>query len=607
MLTLAKPQQVATGLWLIKTDYKMSPYAFPDNGAYQYVYSSATNVRLMARVEGTGSAALDYVLQIANESTTLNLTAPYVGWDKPAGLVWQETHKRLPTRTVPEDPTQSTYDTVNMDGFGSPVVKLGPSAKYVYLNRALPFFTMLTKKGTIFYVRVVPVLANKTQLTVAAPPSNWLPFYITVSRTEQEDKEQVAIAARLAAAAKAKEEEKLKALIEERKNMREALARSYEIRVLSYIPPKFSDDKDAPEYFLANRKVTITYDGGDAVTQLGPGNTYYLVQIKNMLNSNKTWSQELWDLASATLNQASQGYQSAKNAAVDTMASGINTVGIECDDKCKGALMTGLNVALSTCGVPPTIPNIDQLYNKGLDYLTETVADMALEQMTGVPIGDLGVDAGTTRALAKQARGPIKDGLSKMLYSITHPTAFDPGVPETWGVPSPFFRRRPAMLYLEIRLKPGAKPPTNQAWQRLDITFDSEFATIPNISLPRTVEARVRIPIALAPLRDPKSWSVAGVMPDFNVNPDAGVGQPYYGDRGTVNIGLVTQHRMASGSFGGMIWPSIQISPGYVDAIPLPDERSLLPNQIDTALKNGTRKLAPPNYYGKISLRWFTK
>lgn len=620
MLSSSKLTQLATGLWPVKSDYKEdtnAPGGFPvdptDYFHYRSVYSSPTNVRLMARVDGTGGVALDYVLQISNQSKTYNLVAPYIGWEKPAGLVSQEVFKKPPASLNPEDPLHSNYNTIHLAGPGSPTIKLGPSTNYVYFNKKFPFFTSLGKAGTYFYVRVVPVLANKTPLTPAAPPSNWVVFYIDISKSEQEDKIDTEIAAiakekatKLAAVAKAQEDEKINNIKAEADTFRKALSDAYEIRLLSYIPPKFYDDPNALNYFIAKTNVNIQSD--ETAGNLTYGMTYDVNAIKNMLNSNKTWQQETWDLASASLNQVSQGYQAAKNACVDTVASGINLAGLKCGNSCKDNLMTGLNATLAACGVPPSVPNIDQLYHNGLDYLSKTIADAALEQATGFAIGTLGAEAENTKELAEHARGPMADGISKMLDTIAHPAPFDTAVPETWGVPSPYFRHRPAMLYLEIRLKSEATPPANLTWQSFGVFFNDEFHNIPQIALPRTIGTPLRIPIALSPIDDPSSWLKSELFDDLNNR----VGQPHYGGRPGVTITPFSHHNTKDGSSVAMVWPQIQINSGFVTAIPLPTFVGLdnpiqihKTSKLEDALKNGQVVDGPPNYYGKIRLIWF--
>ncbi|MES2317062.1 MAG: hypothetical protein V4631_06165 [Pseudomonadota bacterium] len=606
----AKPR--AAGLFVLGTNYTATPGSFPGGGGINYIYAAPQSpAHFLLRLDGPGGA-MKFVVQVATEPTTQNLVAPYGNWSKPQGLVWSQEFKAA-VKTQPNSPNDKAFNNVLAPISMQSVVKVSDTAKYVYFDTPLPT-AELAKPGTSLYVRVISLSGHEVAPTPVAPASNWVRFYVDIS---QEDQAKIiagkaaaaakAEADKLAAAAKAEEDKKKQALKDQMLKAQQAIAAAYEIRMLSYIPPKFSDDTDAPLYFIAKRNVSVVYNGGTSAINLSPGETYYLTQVKNMINSNKTWSQDTWDLASATLNMASSGYEAAKGFAVDTVASGFDVVpGVNCAAPCKSALKTGLNLALAACGVPPNIPNIDELYNHGLDYMAATLADVAIEQMTGVAVGELGVGVETAQTAAKAAREPAKKGIKALLDKISRPAAFEQDIPETWGVPAPFFRHRPAMLYLEIRRKPGSTLPTGQSWQSLALTFNGDFESIPSILLPRTMDDRVRIPIALATTDGPSAWTWKGVMPDFNVTPESGVGQPYYGDRGTATIGIMTTHRLgANGAMFAVPWPAIGISTGYVNAIPLPNKKHLFPSEQDKALESSSVSLGPDNYFGKTRLRWF--
>ncbi|MES2015581.1 MAG: hypothetical protein V4484_03725 [Pseudomonadota bacterium] len=606
-----KPKPLAAGLFVLGTSHTPTPGTFPAGAGTNYIYAAPQlPVHFLLRLDGPGGAK-KFVLQVATESTTQNLVAPYAGWSKPNGMVWSQELKAA-VKTQPDSPADKAFNNVMAPLSGQSALKMSDSAKYVYFDTPLPV-AELAKPGTNLYLRIVTLSGHETAPTPVAPASNWVHFYVDISQAEQEKiiADNNALAAKqaadkLAAAAKAEATKKKEALQAQLLNAQQAIAAAYEIRLLSYIPPKFSDDTDAPLYFIAKREVDVPYDGG--TTRLSSGQTYYLTQVKNMLNSTKTWNQDLWDLASATLNMVSSGYEAAKGFAVDTVASGFDVVpGVSCGATCKGALKTSLNLALAACGVPPSIPNINEVYNHGLDYMAATLADVAIEQITGVAVGELGAGVDSAQAAALAAREPAKKGLHALLDKISRPAAFEPDVPETWGTPAPFFRHHPAMLYLEIRRKPGSALPTGQSWQSMALTFNGDFENIPTILLPRTMDDKVRIPVALATIDGPSSWTAKGVMPDFNVDPWAGVGQPYYGDRGSATIGIWTTHRMAgTGAMFNVPWPAIGITTGYVNAIALPNKQSVLPSEQDKALQSGSVVQGPDNYFGKTRLRWFT-
>ncbi len=602
LMSTIKQRPPATALIAQSTGYTKLG-SFPDPANEKMLYASPQKTtKFLVQMDALPSARTTLVLQVANKPTSGGMIPPYTGWEMPQGLLY--TQEFLPPiRSKPEDSSDDKTVTLPVaPGFpdlGS--VTATADSRYTYIQASFPP-PNLNKTGTVFYARVVPLLVRDGKKTPIGPASNWVKFYVTITEAEQQKQIQDA---KIAIAKSEAEKQNLK-LVTDSNEARKALWAAYEIRLLSYIPPKFSDDNDAPLYFVANRMVDVTYDGGKKVVNLSPGETYYTVQMKNLLNSNKSWQQELWDVVSATLNMASSAYMQAKNAAVNTLASGLNKLpGVNCQGACKETLMTGLNMALAYCGIPPSLPNINELYNKGLDYMAASLADIAIEQATGVALEDFGANAQMTMMLSEQAKGPAKDAMKSFLRSMTEPVPFVADIPETWGYPAPFFRRRPAMLYLEIRRKPNSKAVVGQSWQSINLKFGATFVDIPMVLLPKLINDKVRVPIALATTEGPEKWSIKGMMPEKNIDPASGVGQPYYGDRGNVSVMVTTTHRLgASDTTFKTLWPGFTFSSGYVNARPLPDKAITTSAETDAALEKPIA-LGPVNYYGKIKLRWF--
>jgi hypothetical protein len=80
------------------------------------------------------------------------------------------------------------------------------------------------------------------------------------------------------------------------------------------------------------------------------------------------------------VNAAAGGWQSLKKFAVNAVASGITELGVPCGSSCKSVLSAGLEIGLAAAGIPPTIPNFEQLKQQGLDYVAAQVASQ-----TGLP------------------------------------------------------------------------------------------------------------------------------------------------------------------------------------------------------------------------------
>lgn len=98
-------------------------------------------------------------------------------------------------------------------------------------------------------------------------------------------------------------------------------------------------------------------------------------------------------------------WESLKTFAVNAVASGIDELGIECGTSCKSVLRGGLEIGLAAAGIPPTLPNFDQLKQQGLDYVASQIASQ-----TGLPseVTSWAVNHGY-KAMAAQFTDEISD------------------------------------------------------------------------------------------------------------------------------------------------------------------------------------------------------
>ncbi len=80
------------------------------------------------------------------------------------------------------------------------------------------------------------------------------------------------------------------------------------------------------------------------------------------------------------INGISGAWASVKKFAVDAVKEGMWQLGIPCDPECNSVLTTGLEIGLVAAGLPPSLPNFDQLKQQGLDYIASQVASQ-----TGLP------------------------------------------------------------------------------------------------------------------------------------------------------------------------------------------------------------------------------
>lgn len=96
-----------------------------------------------------------------------------------------------------------------------------------------------------------------------------------------------------------------------------------------------------------------------------------------------SWYESLWDAATSAADWVSEAYEWPKEQLVNAAATLIDQLpGVDCDAGCKDLLKKGLDAGLVAVGVPPSLPNADELMDEGLDYL-------AAEASTQIGCGDL--------------------------------------------------------------------------------------------------------------------------------------------------------------------------------------------------------------------------
>ena len=183
----------------------------------------------------------------------------------------------------------------------------------------------------------------------------------------------------------------------------------------------------------------------------------------------KSWYESLWDFVSGGVSWVSSTYANIKSAAIKAIAKSINALpGNLCNAKCEKGLMTGLNTGLVALGVPPTLPNMEDLTNQGMDYLVEVAASQA----------GISCDA--------QCQDAIRSGIKNMAKEITRTTvksycnaelAHSHGAEPIClhaGVtarPAPGSASQPARVVVRVTRKSNAWAYSEQRPDRLKIRF----------------------------------------------------------------------------------------------------------------------------------------
>jgi hypothetical protein len=189
-----------------------------------------------------------------------------------------------------------------------------------------------------------------------------------------------------------------------------------------------------------------------------------------------------WDTLKSAWNEAVNLFNSLKAGIIDIVAEVLNRLGIPCDGTCKGLLMTGLELVISVyTGIPPSLPNFDELTDMGIDYAIEYAAAEA-----GVPCPDelkealrdelKGVAEGTVSSTG-QSQPACQDQSYTRQAWLKEPLCLPPGVVTTPAYGSMY---EPAMAVLTV-WNPGEIPP-----QPIAYAYDGQPAYAVKLSVTAT-------------------------------------------------------------------------------------------------------------------------
>ncbi|MDP2659616.1 MAG: hypothetical protein Q8R28_02650 [Dehalococcoidia bacterium] len=146
----------------------------------------------------------------------------------------------------------------------------------------------------------------------------------------------------------------------------------------------------------------------------------------------KSWDEYLGEFVSGSWNWFSEAYSDLKNAVIS--AVGFFLPDEVCPDSCVGFL---LDATLVSMGIPPDIPNLDELMDQGLDYMAQqAVAQIGIPEEVQKQIGpyaNMTLNAAVDK-FKDEAQAKIKDGLQQGVDQIALSYAGSGGwVP--YGVP----------------------------------------------------------------------------------------------------------------------------------------------------------------------------
>jgi hypothetical protein len=187
------------------------------------------------------------------------------------------------------------------------------------------------------------------------------------------------------------------------------------------------------------------------------------------------------ELVKSFANWVSSTYASLKSKLIASVASAIPG----CGAQCRGALEMGLDAGLAAVGMPPSLPDFDQLQTMGEGYLVEMVAEQAAQ--SGVPFA--------------------KDAASKALEEMIaqgKAAASSGGGGSGFWIPDASRRYKPLLLVVQVS-NPLAKP-TNAI--HLEVTEIGGDRYLPRKTYVPALASKqsYKVAVALEPRSDPGDW-----------------------------------------------------------------------------------------------------
>jgi hypothetical protein len=198
------------------------------------------------------------------------------------------------------------------------------------------------------------------------------------------------------------------------------------------------------------------------------------------------------DTVGDMVNSAAALWESVKKAVINIAAGVISAVGVDCEATCKALLTTGLNIAMAAAGIPPSLPNMDQLKQQGIEYVAAQVAEQSPVPGAGVLAEEaLAYAVKSIEAYAKQGGG---SGLPDWL---TMNTGFEPAI-YTMRLERVQTGIDPSIKHLTFYPPSQLLVAQSQVFRPQAVGLPTRFWTKGTIPLPGAPDL-ITIPVVLAP------------------------------------------------------------------------------------------------------------
>jgi len=233
-----------------------------------------------------------------------------------------------------------------------------------------------------------------------------------------------------------------------------------DIRIRSYVPPRFTVMDDVNSIQLAGNKIVSDITKGRPYN-VRPGCRFSPVAMRNKIRNEMNVFQQMGELFTAWTAQWNSGLRSAKSfiaknvakAICGTARTGRVPVSRNCEDKIASHTRTGMDAWLASMGIPPEFPDINQLRDHGIQYLAAEATSYAIGD-AGILLDEIPVDAATREDIYDKLYNKTYDAIRDELDKITPSVDVKQDNPLTWGHLDPAFAPHNAHVYVTINVKP---------------------------------------------------------------------------------------------------------------------------------------------------------
>ena len=153
---------------------------------------------------------------------------------------------------------------------------------------------------------------------------------------------------------------------------------------------------------------------------------------------------QLGDYIESAVNWTAAAFNTIKNAAVSVVADVMEGVGVP-SSIADAVANVVVDAVMSSCGIPPSLPDMDQLENMGIGYITDVAADQ------------LGASGVVDLAQSVVSNDQIRQGVSKTIQAVKNSNGGSGS--NAWFLPDPSILYHPPVLILRATYTAGASDP----------------------------------------------------------------------------------------------------------------------------------------------------